>query len=422
MKARMLEIKAGESRTEGFIKGYGIVNLLRKCGFCKEKGIEVFTVIFYLITLVFTGRNLWRNIATNKTDMKKDTVYRFLNSPKTNWQRFLFMLAYKIYKYIRPLTNENRVDCLVLDDTLYDRSRSKNVELLARVFDHCEHKYRKGFRALTLGWTDGATFLPVGFNLMSSQKDENILCGINEKIDKRTSGYKARKTAVSNTLDVAENLLKDALEYKITAKYVLMDSWFSHGCFIKKIALLKLHAVAMLKDMEYQKYRCNGKDYRLSKLFCAVPKAEFTRNKNTYFATVTVEMIIDENTSVPIKITFVKAVGKKRLWLAIGSTDIEIGEEEIIRIYGKRWSIETFFKVAKSDLKLAKEFQSRSFDALVAHTTIVYVRYLILAVHHREDKDGRTVGELFFAVVDEISDIKLDESLKLIVESIPNFS
>lgn len=46
--------------------------------------------------------------------------------------------------------------------TNFSRSRSKAVELLARVYDHVEHKYVRGFRMLTLGWSDGNTFEAVG--------------------------------------------------------------------------------------------------------------------------------------------------------------------------------------------------------------------------------------------------------------------
>ena len=63
------------------------------------------------------------------------------------------------------------------------------------------------------------------------------------------------------------------------------------------------------------------------------------------------------------------------------STDITLGDEEIVRIYGKRiWNIEVFFKMTKSFLRLAKEFQCRSYDSMVAHTTIVCVRYIMLAL------------------------------------------
>ena len=43
----------------------------------------------------------------------------------------------------------------------FDRSRSCKTELLAKVFDHCSMKDKRGFRMLTLGWSDGNSFIPV---------------------------------------------------------------------------------------------------------------------------------------------------------------------------------------------------------------------------------------------------------------------
>ena len=54
------------------------------------------------------------------------------------------------------------------------------------------------------------------------------------------------------------------------------------------------------------------------------------------------------------------------------STDVSLSEEEIIRIYGKRWDIEVFFKTCKSYLHLIKECRSLSYDALTAHVSIVF--------------------------------------------------
>ncbi len=38
--------------------------------------------------------------------------------------------------------------------------------------------------------------------------------------------------------------------------------------------------------------------------------------------------------------------------MVIVTTDLSLGNAETIRIYGMRWSIETFFKMTKSHLKL----------------------------------------------------------------------
>ena len=104
-------------------------------------------------------------------------------------------------------------------------------------------------------------------------------------------------------------------------------------------------------------------------------------------------------------------------WIAIICTKPELSEEEIIRIYGKRWKIEVFFKTCKSYLKLLTECHSISFDALTAHVAIVFTRYMMLALEQRRNTDARTIGGLFLEFVDELKDIKFSESLQIIMNA-----
>ena len=97
-------------------------------------------------------------------------------------------------------------------------------------------------------------------------------------------------------------------------------------------------------------------------------------------------------------------------------TNLEHTEEDAVRIYGKRWAIECFFKVTKSHLRLAKEFQCRSYDALTAHTSIVFLRYMMLAVSSREEEDPRTIGQLFYMCCDEVEDLRFSEAILMILE------
>ena len=103
------------------------------------------------------------------------------------------------------------------------------------------------------------------------------------------------------------------------------------------------------------------------------------------------------------------------------STDIDLTEEEIIELYGKRWDIEPYHKVLKSTLKLEKEFQFRSFDAIVAHAALVVARYTFLAVQSRENIDERSIGELFWFTCDELKDISFSESFELLISTFANF-
>ena len=104
--------------------------------------------------------------------------------------------------------------------------------------------------------------------------------------------------------------------------------------------------------------------------------------------------------------------------LAIICTDPTFSEEDIIRIYGKRWQIEVFFKTCKSMLNLISECHSLSYDALTAHVVIVFTRYILLAMEHRQNQDQRTLGELFFFLVDEMADITFSRSLCILMDAL----
>lgn len=48
---------------------------------------------------------------------------------------------------------------------------------------------------------------------------------------------------------------------------------------------------------------------------------------------------------------------------------------------------------------------------MCAHTAIVFLRYMFLAVSIREDKDIRTAGPMFCMVADELADVSLKEAV-----------
>lgn len=398
-----------------FFKDFKIGALLKQSNFCKEGGIPCLLVLKYLFRLIFTGKSLFIALdSDDKPDFCKNVVYRLLNSVRYNWHKFLLLLASTVIKErIETLTSDDRVNVFIVDDSIYERGRSKEVELLARVKDHTDGKYKKGFRMLTLGWSDGNTFCPLSFTHLSSDNRKNRYCEQLENLDKRTVGYKNRSHATRKSTDVMIDMLKQALTYVDSAKYVLFDSWFCFPGILLKIKGLGLHTVAMMKSMKTVKYSYQGRRLDLNGLYAAVRKK---RGKAKILASVIVGIGKDEDgNEVSAKIVFVRDKNRRSQWLALISTDTELANEEIVRIYGKRWDIEVFFKMCKSYLKLQKEFQGRSYDCMVAHTTIVFSRYIMLALESRNNKDLRTWGELFYVCCDELHDIKFIEALQLII-------
>jgi hypothetical protein len=53
---------------------------------------------------------------------------------------------------------------------------------------------------------------------------------------------------------------------------------------------------------------------------------------------------------------------------------------------------------------------------MIAHTTIVMLRYAMLSLESRNSTDMRTVGDLFFYCCDEAEDIKFSKSLFIILD------
>ena len=379
--------------------------LMRKANITKNCGIPAYEVFQFLLLLVFQGKNLFRFLNSKHKDqaVSKNTYYRFLNETSYNWKNFLLLLAVKVTAAFDRLTRPERVKVLVLDDSVIKRNRSKKVELLARVYDHVEHKFQKGFTLLTLGWSDGYSFVPVGFNMLSSAKKSNRYQEMSDGIDHRSNGYKARKESLMAKTDAAILMVDRALNAGIRADYVLMDTWFTTEPLIMSVLARGLDVIGMVKQLK-QRYNYKGRAYTLPEL------RKFIRFDGAW--NIFGSLCVTTKNGIPVKIVFVRNRNKKSECLYLLSTDCCLSDAEIVRIYGNRWGIECFFKASKSFMKLGTEFQCRSFDAMVSHTTIVFARYILLEWIRRNRNDQKTYGELFFMFCDDIQDMDLTTALQ----------
>ena len=278
-----------------FFRRYQVSRILRAANAYKLRGVPVLSIFLLVFRMVFQQRSVYTQMHLQRTAMPfgKDTFYRFMNSCRIHWRRFTTELAAAIiHATLAPLTQADRINVLILDDSIYHRARSKKVELLARLYDHAKKEFSYGFRMLTLCWSDGNTLLPVSHTLLSTENTKNRL---------------------------------------------------------------------------------------------------------------------------PVRLVFVRNRNHRKDWLVLVTTGMSLTAEEVIRIYGKRWGIEVFFKVCKSFLRLEKDCRSLSYDAMTAHVSIVFTRYMFLAVEQRECKDARSLGELFYLSVDELADVCFVEAMRLLL-------
>lgn len=401
------------SRIDSFFSKFSMYKLMKSSNFYKEGGIQCIVILKELFALVFSGKNLYWTLRTNPEDIsfKKNTAYRFLNSCRPNWSKLLLMLATAIIHIINGLTSDDRTSVLIVDDSLYDRGRSKKVELLSRVFDHTTRKFVKGFKMLTLGWSDGASFIPVAFSLLSSRNGKKLLCPADNSLNKRTTGCMKMAEAMENTTEVMLKLLDSAKG--LPARYLLFDSWFAFPKTIANVVKRRIDVICMLKISTKIHYLYEGEWMNLKSIYRKISHSAKGNIIGSVVAGIRESKKCPE--TIPVRIVFVKDRHSEN-WLAVLSTDTTIEEEEIIRIYGKRWDVEVFFKMSKSYLALAKEFQGRSYNMMVAHTAIVFMRYAMLSLESRNSTDNRTLGDLFYYFCDEADDIKFTASLFLILD------
>ena len=347
-----------------FFTRFHVSSALKASNAYKKKGVPVMEIFQYLFLLIFSNRSMYMNLITgrNTPDFAKDTVYRFMKMIQINWIRFTTILSARIIRdAIFPLDSEERANVFIIDDSMFERNRSKKAELLAKVYDHAKHKYLFGFRMLTLGWSDGSSFLPVNSILLSTENRKNRINEATE-VDKRTVGYKRRKLSMEKGTQAMLTLLDAAKKAAIPAKYVLFDSWFSSPRTLHAVKSMGYDVIGMVKKTPKMFFRYNGEDMSLTSIYNTNKKR---RGRSRYLLSVMVDVVKDGEI-IPAKVVYVR--------------------------------------------------NSLSYDAMTAHTAVVFTRYMILSLESRESNDNRSLGELFLYFSDEMSDITWIQAFQMLLQ------
>ncbi len=272
---------------DDFFDKFCIGTLLDRCGIRKRHGYSVRSLTKTVFSLPFIGKNFFRGIVINENaDVGKDAAYDLLKACTYNWRRFLLIIGARLHRIFDPLTSDQRESVLIIDDSPYDRSRSKKVELLSRVFDHSTGRYLKGFRLLTICWSDGVSCLPLDFALLSSSKEKNRFHESHKSMDKRCCAFRRRKEATTKATALLAPMVNRILKAGINARYVLMDSWFtmpSNVCALRK----HMDVIGMVKKTPKVCYEHDGKKRNLMEIYQNLTKR---RGRAKILASTTVKL------------------------------------------------------------------------------------------------------------------------------------
>ena len=401
-----------------FFRRFELHRILDTCGIRKMKGLSTWDIVLCLISMVFTNKSISTLDKEENLPCGKSSLFRFMDNPRYCWRKVVLLFSLKIlFLFVKAAAGKKNelFEVLIVDDTLYPRKRSKKVELLSRRHDHNNNQYVKGFDLLMVGYSDGISFIPMTFSLQSSQEKKIRLQEACPDIDKRTHGGKLRTEAIGGKPKALLSMLSEISKAGVDTRHILFDSWFGSNHLISALLGEGYLPICMVKDWKGMKFRLDGESLTLSQLY---RKVKYRLNYSSRDVMGSVLVSLGEDSHGNLRhghVIFVRNRNKsKREWLAILNTDARLSEREAVRIYGKRWDIEVFFKVCKSVLKLARELQVRSFDSLVAHTSIVFLRYMLLSCENRLSQDDRSHCKLFAALCDELEDISLKQAIELL--------
>lgn len=397
------------------LKSLNFFQMLKYCGFTKLRGISPKDILIGLLMQIFAFDTVNHRMTSSRgrdsAGHCDNVVYDFLRRPTLNWLKLCTKLAAAIIGRMDKLNLRNKDKrCFIIDDTVIERPRARRVELLCHLFDHVFQRHVKGFTNLMLAWTDGISTVPVNYIVVSSSRDEKLICPANDSIDGRTVGAARRAQARQNKNKSAVDLLKYALSQGIDAGYVLMDTWFTHEPLIKQIMELDLAVIGMLRKGR-ELYSFGGALKTTADIFRLMP----VKRSGDIIGSVMVET---RRFHIPVKIVFIRHRKNHGEILQILSTDTTLSDQDIVALYTRRFNIEGCFHTMKHYLHLNRENMGRSFDATLAFTALSLIRTMTLEWIRRGSGEVKTAGGLFRDFQEEMFETPFAEALCFMMDAL----
>jgi hypothetical protein len=302
----------------------------------------------------------------------------------------------------------------ILDTTCLPK-RGQKIEEVSWEYDHNQGKAVLGYEVLTLGVGDPEGFYPLDFGCHFSRRK-----GKHYRPAQATGSTARRvKEAGLSKLELSLQMLQRALKKGVRAAYVLFDRWFTSPKFLQAIRFLGLHAIGRLKN-DNVCFLYQGRWLTVAQLYRLI-KSDLVWNRELQYALATVAVTCANGLAG--NIIFSKGyqepeidkrpgakLSPKSTWAAFFSTDTALPAPEVVKKFMSRWSIEVFFKEAKTMLGLGKD-PSQSFQAQICAITLTFLRYNLLAFLKNQQTSRLSTGELFHQLEQEIAPLTYMEKI-----------
>ena len=288
------------------------------------------TALFaYVNTICF--RNLKPTCTKISEQFNRNIIYDSEKNPYVSHDKLqrLLLLEGKWNKYlqkryghlIKCVKSRTRKSFLIIDDTVIAKPYSKELDILSWIYSSGDKQYLYGINVVFIIWTDGKTRYPLGFRIWNKN-------------------YNKTK------IDLAIELLLEAKRrYHLKPDYVLMDSFYPAAKLLKTVHKLKWHWISKIKSnrlvdgiqvQDFFDYRYGNHIGRFSENI----KALVVKDNDNYWAT----------------------------------SDFSLTSTIVKQLYRNRQSIEEFFRILKSELRL-EGCPSRQAIVQINHIYLVLIAF-----------------------------------------------
>lgn len=312
---------------------------------------------------------------------------------------------------------------LIIDDTLIEKY-GKLMEAAGTLYDHSQGRYLSYAHCLVgLCWADHQKLrYPLRFEVYRKQED-------------------CQRDGVSfkTKIRLAIELVDWAITQGIPFQTVVFDSWFFCRDLVDHLESLGKDWISMTKSnrrlivngrpytgatyvetltpLALPQATVRGKTYALSSVQARLPSLR--RETETVRLVVSVEHNPDHGARPSDGEGKTQEGGGWKDPVLLVSNRKDIRPERLVRAYQIRWSIETFFKDAKSHLGLG-EYQMRRLTGIKSHWCLVFTSAVLLELVRWEvcTGEGKRVSELSFG---DLKQRAFGQTLKAIIRQVLDY-
>ena len=346
------------------------------------------------------------------------------SADKTNLSRFMSESPWRPQavndfrvKYVLSQTASVRQSAeessLIFDDTLCSHVGSL-FEYVDRHYDHCEGTYPLAHNLVTSHYLSGAVRIPVDFTLYRRYEEVTHWAEfvqqhfpeqtipttaqarqkVHKQLDKellKDPQFAQLHQQFHSKVEIAQQLLRRAIEHNLAFTTVLMDSWYLSTELVEALAAANKDWVSLLKrNRKLEAYSLHFKDAHGQPIVLSEPQIKVEALVPLIPASA--YRLVKHQQQCYWCFTFcvrIAGLGKVRLVISFSNPQLngtyavlitnrtDWSAKQILQRYLQRWPIETFYRDSKQLLGF-DQYRTRTYAANEAHWCLVFVAYSLL--------------------------------------------